>query len=202
MARALVQFWEVRGYLTEGRSYLAEALGREGADSPTPERAKALNAAAVLAWMQGDSGAARALFEESLAIRRELGDKGGYAWSVEAFARLSARVVPERAARLWGAAESLRQSLGLPLPPNEREEYDRHRSAAREALGEEAFAGAWAEGRAMTSEQAIDYALDRDGEPGASTRAAGGSLRGAAADDAPAPPLLTTKLARPVPSPS
>jgi predicted ATPase len=35
LAGALVQFWEVRGYLSEGRSYLAEALGREGASSPT-----------------------------------------------------------------------------------------------------------------------------------------------------------------------
>jgi hypothetical protein len=36
----------------------------------------------VLAWMQGDSGAARALFNESLAIERTSGDKPGIAWSV------------------------------------------------------------------------------------------------------------------------
>jgi predicted ATPase len=82
LAGALVLFWEVRGYLSEGRSYLAEALGKEGAGRPMRERAKALNGAAVLAWMQGDSGAARALFEESLAIERTSGDPWGIAWSV------------------------------------------------------------------------------------------------------------------------
>src|SRR5207245_3314297 len=82
LARALVRFWEVRGYLSEGRSYLSAALGREGADRPTPERAEALNAAAVLAWMQGDSRSARALFEESLAIEQTSGDPSGIAWSV------------------------------------------------------------------------------------------------------------------------
>src|SRR5262249_13253510 len=98
----------------------------------------ALNNLGKIAREQGDGRAARALHTESLAIRRELGDRGGYPWSLEAFARLSAPVDPERAARLWGAAESLRESLGLPLPPNERAEYDRHRTAAREAVGEEA----------------------------------------------------------------
>jgi hypothetical protein len=99
---------------------------------------------------------------ESLTIRRELGDKGGYPWSLEAFARLAAPKDPERAARLWGAAEALRESLVWPLPPNERAEYDRHRSAAREALGDEAFADAWIKGRRMTPEQAIRYALETD----------------------------------------
>jgi DNA-binding NarL/FixJ family response regulator len=36
-----------------------------------------------------------------------------------------------------------------------------HLAAARHRLDEEAFEAAWAEGRAMTPEQAIEYALDR-----------------------------------------
>jgi predicted ATPase/DNA-binding SARP family transcriptional activator len=282
LTRALAQFWQLRGYLGEGRAYLAAALGREGAVPPTRERALALNAAAVLAWMQGDYEAATALFEESLAIERrmqdrleiawslhqlghvasdqgdferartlydeslaifrelddpsgistslsdqanvalkrgdqeaarslyeeslaiaqasgnrvsiavalnnlgkiardqgdtgaaramhrksltirlELGDRGGYPWSLEAFARLAAPVDPERAARLWGAAESLRESLGLPLPPNEHPEYDRALAAVREALGEGTFARVWAAGRAMPVEEAITCALETD----------------------------------------
>jgi predicted ATPase len=82
LARSLMRFWEVRGYLSEGRAFLAQAIGREGAEHATRERAEALNAAAVLAWMQGDFEAARALFDESLAIERTLGDTAGVAWSV------------------------------------------------------------------------------------------------------------------------
>jgi hypothetical protein len=126
---------------------------------------------------------------------------------MEAFARLAAPGEPERAAKLWGAAESLRDSLGLPLPPNELEEYDRNRAAAREALGEEAFARAGAAGRAMTVEQAIEYALQDDPAQGSRLRAHG--FEPAAPEPctvSPEPPstlpLLTTKLDPPALLPS
>jgi tetratricopeptide (TPR) repeat protein len=122
----------------------------------------ALNNLGKIAREQGDTQAAGALHRESLRIRVELGDKGGYPWSLEAFARLAALMDPERAARLWGAAESLRESLGWPLSPNEHPEYDRALASAREALGEEAFAGAWAEGQALTLEEAIRCALESE----------------------------------------
>src|SRR5262249_38654886 len=90
LGRALWWFWSVRGYLSEGRAFLAQAIGRAGADQPTRERAEALNAAAVLAWMQGDAEAARALFDESLAIERTLGDAAGVAWSVHHLGHVAA----------------------------------------------------------------------------------------------------------------
>src|SRR5262249_25109293 len=124
--------------------------------------AVALNNLGKIAREQGDTRTARALHRESLEIRRELGDKGGFPWSLEAFARLAAPGEPARAARLWGAAEALRDSLGLPLPRNEREEYDRSVAAVREALSQEAFAKAWAAGRTMPVEKAIHYALETD----------------------------------------
>jgi predicted ATPase/DNA-binding SARP family transcriptional activator len=77
LAGALGRFWEVRGYPAEGRRYLLEALAREASAERTPERARALNRAGVLAWRQGDYPAAMALHEQSLAIQRELGDKRG-----------------------------------------------------------------------------------------------------------------------------
>jgi DNA-binding CsgD family transcriptional regulator len=60
------------------------------------------------------------------------------------------------AARLWGAAESLREAIGRPMPPVYRAEYERSVAAARAQLGEKAFAAAWAEGRTMTPEQALE----------------------------------------------
>src|SRR5262249_29497658 len=82
LAGALWRFWEVRGYTTEGRANLAEALGRERAAGRTSERARALNGAGVLAWRQGDYAAARTFYEESLAIQRELENRGGIAWAL------------------------------------------------------------------------------------------------------------------------
>ena len=68
-----------------------------------------------------------------------------------------------RAARLHGAEESLRGALGLPLPADWRNERDRSLSAARAALGEERWAGEWAEGRAMAWQQAVEHALSAEG---------------------------------------
>jgi non-specific serine/threonine protein kinase len=113
-----------------------------------------------VARMQGDYASARAFLEESLTIQREIGNRGGSAFSLESLAALaSAQEQPEQAARLWGAAERLREEIGAPLPPNEREEYDHKVSEARAALGEEAFTAAWTEGRAMSWEHAVYYAL-------------------------------------------
>ena len=82
LAGALWRFWEVRGYYSEGRAYLSEALRRPGAGRRSNGRAKALNAAGVLASYQGDIGAIRALHEEGLEIYRELGNREGEAWSL------------------------------------------------------------------------------------------------------------------------
>src|SRR5262249_31901918 len=113
-----------------------------------------------VATVQGDYASAHTLYEESLGLFRELGDKGGIANALQAFAALSAAQGQEkRVATVWGAVERLREEIGAPLPPNEREDYDRQVSSARLALGEEAFAAAWAEGRTMTLEQAIELAL-------------------------------------------
>ncbi|HUS16519.1 MAG TPA: tetratricopeptide repeat protein [Chloroflexia bacterium] len=101
MAGALWGWWRAKGLYTEGRGYLAQALacptppstppppeaaggapgqaGRLAAPAVRRSRAKALNCAAAFAWMQGDLAAARALGEQSLALRRELGDRLGIA---------------------------------------------------------------------------------------------------------------------------
>src|SRR5205823_5702426 len=80
---ALWWFWYVRGYGTEGREHLAGLLALPAAEARTGARAKALHGAGKLAEAQGDSGAARALLEESLAINRELGNKLGIASSLQ-----------------------------------------------------------------------------------------------------------------------
>src|SRR5208282_3044244 len=72
---ALQGFWWTRGHFSEGRQWCDRLLGKAGAEDAMPERAKALNTAGGLAYYQGDFPGALALYEESLAISRELGDR-------------------------------------------------------------------------------------------------------------------------------
>jgi|KBSMisStaDraftv2_1062788.scaffolds.fasta_scaffold23818_1 non-specific serine/threonine protein kinase len=110
---------------------------------------------------QGDCRAARALYVESMAIRRDLGDRRGVAFAMEGLAAVVAALgSPMRAARIWGAAEQLREVIGVPQLPSERPRYDRRVAAVRAAVGNDvAFARAWQEGRALTMEQGIELAL-------------------------------------------
>lgn len=75
-AAALWRYWEIRGFLREGRARL-EALF--GGATPAPIRAKALNGAGVLAQSQGDHRAAEAFYTRALEVRRALGDRLGAA---------------------------------------------------------------------------------------------------------------------------
>jgi predicted neutral ceramidase superfamily lipid hydrolase len=52
------------------------------------------------------------------------------------------------------------QALGSDLDPADRREYDRILAAVRAQLDEATFNAAWAEGRKMTLEQAIEYVLE------------------------------------------
>ncbi|MCA1731695.1 MAG: LuxR C-terminal-related transcriptional regulator, partial [Actinobacteria bacterium] len=71
---------------------------------------------------------------------------------------------------LWGADEALREAIGLPLSYLDRShpDYESLLAAARSQLDEAAWEAAQAEGRAMTPEQAVEYALKVEEEKSAS----------------------------------
>src|SRR5579871_726903 len=93
-------------------------------------------------------------------LLRELGDKMYIVYSLEAMATLAAEQGQvERAARLWAVADVLLDAIGALMPPKEKDEVDRKIAEIRTSLGEQAFSVAWQQGRAMTIEQAIEYAL-------------------------------------------
>ncbi|HTJ75476.1 MAG TPA: tetratricopeptide repeat protein [Acidimicrobiales bacterium] len=87
LAAALVRFWEIRGHLGEGRARL-EAFAAQGGGAPEL-RAKALNAAAVLAQRQFDFPAARAAYQEALVVQRARGDRLGVATALHGLANLA-----------------------------------------------------------------------------------------------------------------
>lgn len=124
--------------------------------------AASLNNQGVVALQRGNCKRAMALYEESLVQLRELGDRRRVADPLEGLAKIACtQGKPERAARLFGAAEALREAIGNPLLRIECADHDRDVAAVREGLELETFAAAWAQGRAMTLEQAIAYALER-----------------------------------------
>jgi len=88
MAAALERFWEVRGYLSEGRGWL-ESLLQAGPAAPPAVRSRALASAAILAQRQGDYVPARALHTESLRLAREAGEERGVAAAVHGLANLA-----------------------------------------------------------------------------------------------------------------
>jgi DNA-binding NarL/FixJ family response regulator len=59
------------------------------------------------------------------------------------------------AARLWGAAEAVRQSRSISLPQVMHASDERARTTVRTHLGEQVFTAAWEEGRAMSAQQAL-----------------------------------------------
>lgn len=77
LAAALWRFWFDRGYLSEGRKLLDEALRAQQISGSV--RARALNGAGVLAWAQNDYQHAEACYAESLALLRTSDDRGLYA---------------------------------------------------------------------------------------------------------------------------
>jgi DNA-binding CsgD family transcriptional regulator len=134
---------------------------------------------AILSRLQGEYERATALMRESLVLRRDLGYTWGIAGCLEGLAGpAGAQGQPERAAQLFGAADSLREAIGAPPSPAERAVYERDLAAVHTRLGEEAFAAAWAAGRAMPLEQAIECALAERAPDHPSAVAAGAASGG------------------------
>lgn len=61
--------------------------------------------------------------------------------------------------RILGAAEAVLSTIGMQLEPAEDAEFRRAAETIRAQLDPAAFGTAWAEGRMMTLEEAIKYAL-------------------------------------------
>ena len=117
----------------------------------------------IVAREQGDHERAAALHHVALALFRELGDKEQIACSLIKLAHLALlQGDSERAARLSGAVDAQREAIGAALLPDERADHVQTVSTVRSKQGEAAFSAAWAAGRAMSPDQAIDYALGTD----------------------------------------
>jgi tetratricopeptide (TPR) repeat protein len=97
---------------------------------------------------------------QGLTLGQTVGDRTALTWCLAGLGSAAALGgQPERAARLWGAAERLRQSIGCRPAPASRATYERAMSIAHAALGDDVYAAAWAAGRALSLDAAVAEAL-------------------------------------------
>ncbi|HEY6072314.1 MAG TPA: LuxR C-terminal-related transcriptional regulator [Anaerolineales bacterium] len=122
--------------------------------------AYALRNLGVLALRRGDCKETAAFCGESLALCRAIGNR----WVAEeclmglaGVAALTAQYA--RAARLFAAAEALRTTHGRQRSITDQADFDKRVASTRTALGDSAFAAAWAQGALMPLDEAIEVAL-------------------------------------------
>ena len=144
------------GDVALSRSLLEESLAISVRTGERESHAENLSALGKVAARQNDLTEASALYKESLKIIMETGNP----WRMIPYLEGLASVIAEqkefvRAAQLWGAAEAMRESFDIPLPPVDRADYEKAVAAARIHLGMKAFPIAWAQGRAMTLNQVL-----------------------------------------------
>jgi tetratricopeptide (TPR) repeat protein len=149
-----------QGRYAEARTWQEEALALRREVGDRWAVANSLNNLGNVVRAQGDYAAARAFYRESLLTNRELGDRWGLAYLLEDMGGLAAwQSHAERAMRLIGAAAALRDEIRAPLSAAEQAKLERALEPIRLEMDETARSALHAEGRAMSLEQAIEYAL-------------------------------------------
>ena len=111
---------------------------------------------AQIALSQGERIEACVLYDES----REIATQLNHMWLIAVCLEGRAGIAAEEgqltwAVQLWGAADALRETIRVSIPPIERADYKRSMATARTQLSEKDFTVAWDAGRRMTPEQAF-----------------------------------------------
>jgi non-specific serine/threonine protein kinase len=180
----LLAFYD--GRLDEARRLHEESLAIRRSLADRHGIAESLNHLGKMARHEGDLTRARRLHEESLALRRDLGDRLGMADSLDDAAMLAARLdAVELAARVFGAAERLREVISSPRREWEREEVETCLAPVRDAVGPGPYeeivrAGYGLSSREITTDVLSWLAADRSGDTTA-TVSTPPSRRGASA---------------------
>jgi DNA-binding CsgD family transcriptional regulator len=164
----MVAMWQ--GDYGAARIQFEEALtvAREMGDAQF--MADALLHLGTVALRMADPHESAALYQQSLALYRGQGYKDGIAEGLSGLAEIASLTgQPERAARLCGAVEALREASHTRLSPPRRAAYDRIVEGIRTHLDDTAFVVALAQGRAMELTQAIAFAIETKDTPPAAT---------------------------------
>jgi non-specific serine/threonine protein kinase len=149
-----------QGDFERAKGLMHKSLAFMQATEDTIGVGNALRALADVARRQRELGTATAHLQEALRQGKKAGATLEVTWCLEDLAGVACdQALPQRAARLFGAAEALRQPTGLGIPSGSRVDVQRDLLAARASLGDAAFEAAFAAGHEMTREQAVEFAL-------------------------------------------
>jgi len=117
----------------------------------------------LLAYKQQNYPEGLGYFRESLVLKKELVDKYGIAVALLGLAAIAAKesstLQLQRATRLAGATSAMLAAINGALQPAEREIYDEIIEATRFQLGETAFDAIFAEGQALSGDDAVNLGL-------------------------------------------
>jgi thioredoxin-like negative regulator of GroEL len=115
-----------------------------------------------LALQRGETDEAASLLRDSLTALREVADPVFISRALDGLAGVAvARGEYARAARLFGAAEALRDLAGAMIFVLDRAAYERTLATLRAHLDPDSVQAAWAAGRALSLDQAVGYALEQ-----------------------------------------
>jgi predicted ATPase len=157
---SLAEFAFLAGDLERATTLVTEALDLQRRHRPLWGTSFSLAMLGEIALARADLPAAAAYYGESMALARVMGDATFLSAGLAAIGTIAADLGEvEQAARLMGAAERMYQVAGAWSFIAARGQNRRAVDTAREALGEESFAAAWAHGRQLSREQATTEAL-------------------------------------------
>ena len=120
----------------------------------------ALNNLGAAAFALGDTAAAKTCFTEALTIAKDIGNRITISCSLDGFAALRAETGElQRAARLSGAADNLRDLIGYKIEPAERRFRETYLTKLNAQMPVEEFEGSYRQGREASTDDAIAEAF-------------------------------------------
>jgi predicted ATPase/class 3 adenylate cyclase/DNA-binding CsgD family transcriptional regulator len=152
---------------SDARRYAAEALSVGRETDTVAAVVGALSVQASLARIEGDAHSAEDLLHEAFDLLQQVGFRAAMCEILDDLAgAIADQDRFEEAARLLGAAQSLRAAIGISRFPLRGPSHKADTTMLREALGTKAFDEAWAEGAALTLDDAVSYARRGRGRRG------------------------------------
>jgi tetratricopeptide (TPR) repeat protein len=155
------------GNFAEARAYFEEAVSMSKNAGLTANLLWSLSGLGDTALREGKWAETRAIFVEILRRSRSLGRTDrGVIYAVEALASVAAHENhPDRAARLFAFATSMRRVRNAPRRPLDQPIMDRELAFTKTQLHDSTFEALWAEGEVLTLERAVELALEENDEP-------------------------------------
>jgi non-specific serine/threonine protein kinase len=153
-----------QGELARARALGEQSLRLKRQQSDAQSIGVSLRTLAELAWLGGDAKRAADRLRESLTMHNYVRNRRGIADALELLAEIcGARQYSERAVRLYGATEGLRQATGARrtgVPRMDPARRETTLASARASLSAAEFKQAWSDGRQMSPEETMRCALE------------------------------------------